>query len=238
MANRMKVVIEQPSYLSWIGYYGMLDVADTFVFYDDVQFVKQSWQQRNRIKVADGEWMWLSVPVFQNFGQKINEVEINNKVNWRKKHWESIYQCYHKTLHFHKYEDGIKGVYEKDWRYLADLDMEIIEKASEMIGIRMPKIMKSSEIGGLTGSKNERLLQLLEKLGADEYVSGIGTKVYIDPQKFKDRNVKLYWYEYKPIAYPQIRGEFLPYMSILDLLFNTGDEALHYIREGVSLNEN
>lgn len=233
----MKAVIEQPTYLSWAGYYGMMDISDVFVFYDDVQFSKQSWQQRNKIKATNGNWMWLSVPVLQNFGQKINEVRINNAIDWRRKHWESIYQSYHKAPHFKQFQDDIEGIYQGEWECLADWNTNIILKVSSVIGIKMPKLVKSSELKGLAGSKTDRLLQVLDRIGADEYITSYGTKAYIEPQKFKDRNIKLYWYEYKPLVYRQTSGEFFPYISALDLLFNTGDEALRYIREGIHLKE-
>ncbi len=233
----MKAVIEQPTYLSWAGYYGMMDVSDVFVFYDDVQFAKQSWQQRNKIKSPQGAWMWLSVPVLQNFGQKINEVKINNTTNWRRKHWESIFQSYYKTPYFNQYRDEIEEIYQRDWEYLADWNIHIIKKVSGLLGINVPKLVRSSELEGLTGNKTDRLLQVLDRIGADEYFSGIGTKAYIESEKFKTENIKLYLYQYKPVVYPQTKGEFFPYMSALDLLFNVGDGALDYIRRGVKLSE-
>ena len=233
----MKAVIEQPTYLSWAGYYGMMDISDTFVLYDDVQFSKQSWQQRNKIKAPNGYWMWLSVPVLQNFGQKINEVKINNAVNWRRKHWESIYQSYHKAPYFEQYKDDIERVYQSEWEYLSDWNIFIILVVSSLLGVKMPKLVKSSEFKGVVGSKNDRLLQVLAEIGADEYITSYGTKVYIEPQKFKDKNIRLYWYEYRPYIYRQTSGGFFPYISALDLLFNTGDEALKYIREGIYLEE-
>ena len=233
----MKVVIEQPTYLSWAGYYGMIDIADTFVFYDDVQFTKQSWQQRNRIKTTNGSWIWLSVPVLHNFGQKINEVRIDNTVNWRRKHWESIYQSYHKTPYFKQYQDTLEEIYQEEYEYLADWSTHIIMQVSGLLGARIPDVVKSSELSGLTGHKTDRLVQLLNKIGADEYISGLGTRVYIEPGKFKDNDIKLYLYEYEPQVYPQTKGEFFPYMSVIDLLFNVGDEAINHIRKGVNLSD-
>ena len=233
----MKATIEQPTYLSWAGYYGMMDISDVFVFYDDVQFSRQSWQQRNKIKASNGNWMWLSIPVLQNFGQKIKEVKIDNATNWRKKHWESIYQSYHKAPYFKQYQDDIERIYRVEWEYLSDWNIFIILIVSGLLGIKMTNLVKSSELKGLVGNKTDRLLQVLGKIGADEYITSYGTKVYIESQKFKDRNIKLRWYEYKPLVYSQTRGEFFPYLSAIDLLLNTGSEALRYIREGVNLSD-
>jgi hypothetical protein len=228
----MRAVVLQPTYLPWIGYFGMIDIADTFVFYDDVQFSVQSWQQRNKIKSANGNWIWLSVPIVRKFGQNINEVRINNTTNWKKKHWASIYQSYTKAPCFNEYEEEIERIFQIEWEYLSDLNISLIKKLSELLGIRIPEFIKSSESGDITGQKTDRLLLVLEKIGADEYISGPGAKGYIDIDGFKEKGMKLYWYEFQHPVYPQIRGEFIPYLSAIDLLFNTGGEAVGYIREG------
>lgn len=228
----MKAVVLQPTYLPWMGYFGMIDIADVFVFYDDVQFSGQSWQQRNKIKSMNGDWMWLSIPIVRNFGQNINEVRINNATDWRKKHWASISQSYVKTPYFKDYKEEIENIYESEWEYLCDLNISIIKKLSELLGVDMPKFIKSSELKDITGEKTDRLLLILGKIGAAEYISGPAAKDYIEIDKFKERGIKLYWYEYQHPVYPQIRGEFIPYLSAIDLLFNTGSEALKYIREG------
>jgi len=228
----VRAVVLQPTYLPWVGYFGMIDIADTFVFYDDIQFSVQSWQQRNKIKSTNGNWMWLSVPIIRNFGQNIDEVQINNASNWRKKHWSSIYQSYAKAPCFKDCKEEIERIYQKEWEYLSDLSIAIIEKLSELLGVDIPKFIKSSELTDIAGEKSDRLLFLLEKMGADEYISGPAAKDYIEIDKFKEKGIKLYWYEYQHPVYPQIKGEFIPYLSAIDLLFNTGDEAIKYIREG------
>ncbi len=228
----MRAVVLQPTYLPWMGYFGMIDVADTFVFYDDVQFSVQSWQQRNRIKSPGSESIWLPVPVIHNFGQNINQVQINNASNWRKKHWQSIYQSYTKAPYFKNYAEEIESLYQKDWAYLCELNIFIIQKLSQLIGIRMPNFMKSSEIDDISGEKTDRLLRVLEEIGADEYIGNPGARDYIESDKFKEHGIKLYWYEYQHPVYPQIRGDFIPYLSAIDLLFNTGNEAVNFIMEG------
>jgi hypothetical protein len=227
----MRAVVLQPTYLPWMGYFGMIDIADVFVFYDDVQFEKQGWQQRNRIKTPQGE-AWLSVHIYHDFGQKINEVKINDASNWRKKHWQSIYQSYAKAPHFLEYQDEIEKIYQMEWVYIGELNIFIIKKLSELLGVRIPKFIKSSELEGITGQKTDRLFPILEQIGADEYVTGPGTRDYLETDKFRERGIKLYWYEFQHPVYPQIRGEFTPYLSVIDLLFNTGGEAIKYIREG------
>ena len=228
----MRAVVLQPTYLPWMGYFGMIDTADIFVFYDDVQFSVQSWQQRNRIKSPSGESMWLSVPIIHKFGQNINQVQINNASNWLKKHWKSINQSYSKAPSFKNYAEEIENLYQKEWPYLCELNIFIIQRLSQLLGVRVPKFMKSSEISNITGEKTDRLLRVLEEIGADEYIGNPGARDYIESDKFKESGIKLYWYEYRHPVYPQIRGDCIPYLSSIDLLFNTGHEAVNYIREG------
>ncbi len=225
----MRAVILQPTYLPWMGYFGMMDVADIFVFYDDVQFSVQSWQQRNKISTSQG-WMWLTVPIIRQFGSRINDTRISNSTNWNKKHWESIRQNYSKAPFFEKYAPIFREVYENEWEGLASLNITLIKKIAEILGLKT-KFIVSSELN-VEGVKTERLLNMLKKVGAGEYISGPGAKDYIEVDGFKENNIKLYWYEYQHPVYPQKRGEFIPYLSVIDLLFNTGDEAIRYIREG------
>lgn len=225
----MRAVVLQPTYLPWMGYLGMIDSADTFVFYDDVQFSVQSWQQRNKIKTSQG-WIWLTVPVIRQYGSRINDTKINNSTNWKRKHWKSIMQNYSKAPFFNNYSLVFQEFYENEWEYLANLNMTLIRRITEILGLRTEFIV-SSELN-VKGTKTERLMNILKKIGASEYISGPGAKDYIDINSFRENDVKLYWYEYQHPVYPQIGEDFVPYLSVIDLLFNTGDEAIKYIREG------
>lgn len=230
----MKVVITQPTYLPWMGYFGMMDVADTFLLYDDVQFERRSWQCRNKIKFAEEQWLWLSVPiVHQGQDIPINKVEICNSTNWREKHWKSIYYAYHKAPYFGDYKKPLEEIYHSEWVSLCDLNTTIIQELAHLIGVNMPRIIKTSELEGVTGNKTDRLLSILTKIGADAYISSRGAENYLEPEKFKKHNIKLYWYQYHHPVYPQIGGDFMPYMSVIDLLFNTGEKAMDYIRKGL-----
>jgi len=224
----MKVVITQPFYIPWMGYFAMMDIADIFVFYDDVQFVLQSWHSRNRIKTSNGV-QWLTVPTRKNFGQKINQVEVKG-LRWEDDHIKTIEQAYSKAPHFEIYWEYVSRIFEIDWIYLSELTTYSIRTLAELLDIGMPKFIKSSELEGIQGQKTDRVLSVLEKLGADEYISGMAAKDYLEEDKFKD--IKLTWFDYQHPTYPQIRGEFVSHMSVIDLLFNTGDKAIDYIREG------
>jgi hypothetical protein len=227
----MRATIYQPSYLPWSGYFGMIDIVDVFVFFDDVQFVKDSWHRRNRLKFNDSI-KWISVPIIKNFGQKINQVQINNSIDWKKDHTNKIYSYYNKAPFFEDYQSDILSCYEQDWDSLIELNTHIIEKLSKILGVKMPKFVRSSEIDEAKNQKTDRIVDILEKLGVDEAIVGPTARKYTEKQKFDDKNIKLYWYEYNHPHYPQLGEEFIPYLSVLDLIFNTGKNAINYIQKG------
>ena len=242
LGDHMKAVILQPFYLPWVGYFGMIDKADIFVFADDIQFLKKSWQCRNKIKFSNNP-KWITVPVIKHYGQMINKVGINNSItykqknntlNWKEKHWELISLAYAKAPYFDDYKEDIKEVYTKDWDFLCDLNIFIIEKISKLLGLKLPQFIKKSDIEGLEGRKVDSIINICNKIGADAYVSGPAAKNYIDYtefQKFKQNNIDLYWHEFPHPLYPQVGTDFLPYLSVIDILFNTGEESRDYIRK-------
>ncbi len=223
------VVVNQPTYLPWIGYFAMMDMADAFVFLDDVQLSVQSWQQRNRIKTANGT-QWLTVPIIRQPGQRICDVSINYNTDWQRKHWESIKQAYSKAPYFNDYAPYIQEMYRVKWFLLSDYTMNFARNIALLLNVKIPSIYTSSAMFSV-GSKTDRLISLLTNIGATEYVSGKAAQKYIEPEKFESSGIELTWFDYKHPVYPQIRGEFAPYLSALDLLFNTGEKAIEYIRK-------
>lgn len=227
----MRAAIVQPMYLPWIGYFGMIDLADAFVFYDDVQFVERSWQRRNRIKMPSGKWIWLSVPIRSKFGQSINEVRINNDIAWAERHWSCIKHAYNRAPFFKEYETVFEEVYVRKWDYLVDLDIALIKTITKRLGISIGRLIRSSELGA-DGKKTTRLINVLEKIGANEYISGPSAMNYIERNGFGAANIRLYWYEFNHPKYDQLYGEFVPSLSSIDLLFNVGPRSLEIIRKG------
>lgn len=228
----MKVVILQPHYLPWAGYFALADLADVFVFYDDVQFEAQSWQQRNRIKSMQGKELWLTVPVIRNFGQLIKDTKINTDIIWRKKHWKTIEQSYSKAPHFEEIGEVMEELYLSYFFYLADLNIYFTKILAEVIGVKMPRFIKSSELKGIEGEKTDRVLSVLRAIGGTEYISGMAAMDYLQAEKLHKAGIELTWFDYQHPTYPQIRGDFIPYLSAIDLLFNVGDEAIEHIRRG------
>jgi len=227
----MRVVVLQPSYLPYAGVFALIDLADVFVFYDDVQFVKQSWQQRNRIKTDNGQ-LWLTVPVQHNLGQRICDTRIAENSNWSGKHYKSLLQNYGSTEQWPAYEDTIKNIYDITWNYLSDLNIYAIKMLTMALEIKEPRYLYSSRMS-LTGQATERLIMLLKEVGATEYISGMAGRRYIEPAQFREAEIKLTWFRYEHSPYPQIKGgDFLPYMSIIDLMCNV-PHPVEYIRGGV-----
>ncbi len=222
----------QPTYMPWIGYFALIDSVDIFWFSDDIQFERRSWQKRNRIKVSSGNSVWLTVPIEHEYRIKINEVKIKNSIDWRHDHWQTIYFNYSNAQCFNDYANKIKELYQKEWENLCDMNIYFINVLASLLGIKMPRIIKTSDLKGIEGHKTDRILSILRKLDADEYASVPGSRSYIEVDKFKKFGINFYWFEYQHPAYPQRWGDFIPYLSALDLLFNTGREAINYIREG------
>ncbi|MBN1431638.1 MAG: WbqC family protein [Methanomicrobiaceae archaeon] len=224
------VAIMQPTYLPWMGYFGMIDSVDVFVFYDDVQFVQRSWQRRNKIKTANG-WTWLTVPVIECFGQNINEVRVNNDINWSEKHWKSIVHSYKKAPYFEEFSPEFGEYYNSEHKMLLDVNLTFIKAVCRRLGIKTELIL-SSELG-VDGSKTDRLINVLKKVGADRYISSPASGCYMENDKFFNNNIDLFWYEFSHPQYNQLYGEFIPYMSVIDLLFNEGAEnSIDLIRSG------
>lgn len=216
----MIITIHQPEYLPWIGFFDRVSKADIFVILDDVQYQKNGFINRNKIKTSQG-WQWLTVPVKERESmKKINEVEINNQIDWRQNHWKSLLYNYNKAPCFKKYSDFFEENYKKKWDSLADLDIYLIENIMDMLGIKTET--KISSLLNIKGEATDRLVNMCKMLGVDTYLSGPGGKEYMDLDKFKKQNINVIFQEFTHPIYVQQFGEFIPNLSIIDLLFNQG----------------
>ncbi|MCX7910642.1 MAG: WbqC family protein [Endomicrobia bacterium] len=217
----MIVAIHQPHYLPWPGYFNKIIKSDIFVFLDDVQYKKNEWQNRNKIKTATGE-MWLTVPVHYKFGQKINEVEIDNKIFWNKDHIKTIKINYQKANFFKDFFPYIENLLSQKYYRLVDINVASVNLILEYLGINK-KIITSSSLG-VKGEKTLKLVEICKKLSASVYLSGIGAKNYIIVEEFKKNNIEVVFQNYTTPVYPQLFGEFIPNLSIIDMIFNIGKE--------------
>jgi hypothetical protein len=224
----------QPEYLCYIGFFHKMMHCNKFVLVDHVQFDKKSWQNRNRIRTKEG-WILLTVPVLTKgkFEQKINEVKINNSVNWQKKHWRSILFNYKKAPFFSIYKDFFEQVYSQKWEKLVDLNETIIRYIVQELDINV-EIVKSSEFNP-SGYKTYLLIDMCKKLGADTYLSGEGGRKYVDEPKFKSNNIKSLYTNFRHPVYRQQYEPFIPNMSVIDIMFNQGNDYSREIIRGSGL---
>lgn len=230
----LSAAIMQPTYLPWIGYLAMIDRVDQFVYLDAVQFARRSWQQRNRIRAAHGEIL-LTIPVYSKGrrDQTIAETEIDWDGGFCDKHIRSIELAYRKTPHFGAYFDSLCTLLRSRKPHLADYTISIIDWMCGVFGIDTPRC-RSSALDA-TGEKAELLASICAELGAQTYVSAPGSRDYImESDAFQRAGVDVVYHEYDHPSYSQGRGDFLPYMSAIDLLFHKGgEEGLRLIRSGV-----
>ena len=224
------IVVSQPTYLPWLGYFRIMKEADVFVFLDSVQFERRSWQCRNRIKSVK-KWIWQTVPTHSKHGTFIKDVEIDNTKPWQRQHWNALRTCYGKAPYFDLYAPFFRSVYEAKWTKLASLNIYIIKYLLSQLGLS-PSFLKSSDLKA-KGAKTSLLLDICTMLDADRYVSTIGSKEYMQKDEaeklFKDRGITLEFFEYKHPVYPQLFGDFVPYLSVVDCLFNCGPKSAEII---------
>jgi len=222
------VVVLQSNYLPWKGYFDLVHDADLFVFYDDVQFTKSDWRNRNKIKSPQGT-EWLTVPVGVDVDRLIHEVEIKDSI-WQGKHWKTIQQRYGKCPHFARYRPFFEEVFlVGKWTNLSELNQHLIRSIShDLLGLDTE--FRDSREFQASGRKLDRLLDLLIRTGARRYISGPAAKDYIVPAQFEEAGIELVWKDYS--GYPEYPQRFPPFthgVSILDLLFNVGPDAPWYI---------
>jgi hypothetical protein len=229
----MVIGILQPGYLPWLGFFEQMHNSDVFVIYDDVQYDKEGWRNRNRIKTANGI-QWLTVPVLLkgSDSQMILDVRIDNKTNWRKKHLAAIRQSYSKAPCFKDYIDIFEDAYARDWDSLVALDMYFIQTLAECLGMGHKNIVRSSTLN-IQGDRIERLIKICEFFGADVFYEGASGKNYIDERDFLARGVKVEFQNYLHPAYRQLYNDFTPNLSVIDLLFNRGKESLGIITANI-----
>ena len=230
----MKVVaIHQPEYLPWLGFFKKMMNAELFVFLDDVQFRKKGWQNRNRIRINDGTAL-LSIPVHTHSYPKINEVTIDNEKNWSIRHKKSILYNYARAPYFDEIKDFIESIFEKKFQYLVDLNTEIIKFIMNELEIKS-KIVFSSELE-ISKKGSDRVLDICKAVGADHYITGtFWAESNLRVEEFKKSNIDVEFQKFQHPIYKQIHGEFIPEMSIIDLLFNEGrKEAKKILQNSIS----
>ena len=222
------VVVLQSNYIPWKGYFDLIHDADVFIFYDDLQFTKNDWRNRNKIKTIKGS-KWLSIPVGTSASRLICEVALDD-AGWQRSHWDSLRQQYEKRPYFKLYRPFFEDVYlGRRWTNLSEMNQFLIRYISHDI-LKISTQFSDSRAFQLSGQKLDRLLDLIVKSKATRYVSGPAAKGYIEPERFDELGIELAWKDYSNYPeYPQAHAPFEHGVSILDLLFNVGSEAPRYI---------
>jgi len=216
----------QLHYIPWLRYFHKIYHSDCFVVMDNIQFNKNGWQNRNKIKTANG-WAYLTIPIYQRLAQNIDEVKIDNTQTWRQKHWNALQCNYAKAPYFKDYKSFFEQIYAKEWASLNDINYEMFYFYLEALGIKT-KIVKASDLK-VEGIDNVRLINICKKLGADTYLSGAyALEVYLDEKVFNDAGIKVSLQDWHCPEYSQQfpKAGFIPDMSIVDLLFNHGPKSM------------
>lgn len=226
-----KIAILQSNYIPWKGYFDMIHMVDEFILYDDMQYTKRDWRNRNQI-IAGNRLLWLSIPVKNKgrFHQKINETQVADP-HWAESHWKSIRYHYAKAACFHGYAQQIQEIYLacQEEAYLSRINYRFLKGICRILGIST-QISWSSDYP-LADGKTERLVSLVKSAGGDVYLSGPAARDYIEEDKFREAGVALEWMDYSGYpVYRQLSASFIHQVSILDLIFNEGPDAVKYMK--------
>jgi len=229
----VKVAIHQPQYLPWLGYLAKWAAADVFIFLDTVQYEKNGWQNRNRIKTASGP-RWLTVPVCRApLSTAIAAVSVDVSQPWRERHRRAIEHAYAKAPHLDTHRAALTAFYAEPWAQLAPLAAASAEWLARVVGIAAPA-RRASSLGVSAEDPTGRLVALCRAVGADTYLAGRDASAYMDLARFTEAGISVLTQTYEHPVYAQAHGDFVPLLSALDLLLMHGDDALDILLGGSS----
>lgn len=226
-----RVAIIQSNYLPWRGYFDIIANVDEFILLDIVEYTHGDWRNRNRIKTANGP-AWLTVPINHHTKAAIQDVVVSNQI-WRKKHWNSFEASYRKAPYFNWVAEWLEPeILDNDATHISEINTRLIERICRAIGVKTR--ISHSHLYANRDGRNERLISLCQQLGATHYISGPAAKNYMDVEMFAKNGIAVEWFDYS--GYPQYRqlwGDFVPDVTILDLLFNCGPDAPKYMKHAL-----
>lgn len=224
------VIITQSNYIPWKGYFDAISISDEFVVYDDMQYTKRDWRNRNLIKTPQGlKWLTIPVEVKGNFFQKINETKIADK-NWNKQHWDILKQAYSKSKKYSETKDFVENLYRSiSFDYLTDVNVHFITEICAYLKIDINLKMSSDFV--LNEERSQRLLDICLELNATDYYSGPAAKAYMDEKIFEDAKIGVHYLDYSNyLEYEQLNPPFEHGVSILDLIFNEGEDSYKFLK--------
>ena len=227
----MILTAHQPVYLPWLGLFHKIALADAFVSFNQVQYQVKDWNNRNKIKTAQGP-IWLSVPVKKKgfLERKYTEIEIDNEQPWQRKHWSSIYHAYRKASHFATHADRIEDFYKREWQTLVELNEAMLQMFLDMLGIRVR--LEYMNEHAFAGAKSDLVLDMCRQMRADVYIFGAQGRDYADVESFRAGNVACHFQDYRHPTYRQLHGAFASHLSVIDLIFNCGPDAFPILMSG------
>ena len=224
----MILTAHQPVYLPWLGLFHKIALAETFVYFDQVQYLPKDWMNRNKIRTKSGS-IWLTVPVLRKGYRdlKTSEIEINNSIDWQKKHLRSISLNYKKSPYFENYIPFFEDVYSRKWKFLGELNEYMLKWFLDELGIKV-NFLNANDFK-FQGEKSSLILNMCKELNASTYIFGMLGKDYADVQEFEKNKIGLIFQNYNHPKYSQLYREFISHMSVIDLLFNHGPKSLEII---------
>jgi hypothetical protein len=225
----VKVAIHQPHYLPWLGYFDKLESADLFILLDTVQFKKHEWQNRNRIRTKDG-WQWLTVPIVDRFPERIDQVEINARTDWQRKHCQALRLHYGSAPYWAPLGPELIALLQEPWTRLCDLNLAVLDLLCRQLGITTPRHLASTMEA--REEPTDRLVDLCRAVGGSIYLAGQGGGAYMDVGRFSQAGIAVQIQDYQHPEYPQRYTPFVSHLAVVDLLFNCGPESLQILRSG------
>lgn len=226
-----RIAILQSGYIPWKGYFDIINSVDEFVVYDEVQYTKRDWRNRNLIKTSNGlSWLTIPVKTKNKFHQKISDTKID-LASWAEKHIKSIKYNYSNARFYNDFSDIFLRAYSESQKlkYLSEINKLFLDVILSLLDIQT-KITCSS-LYRYSGSKTEKIISICKQAGASEYLTGQSAKAYLDEERIRKSGIKLLWMDYS--GYPEYKQLYPPFehmVSILDLIFNTGPEARNYMK--------
>ena len=226
----MKLAIHQPNFLPWSGYFHKMASADIFLLLDTVQYTKLEYDNRCKIKTPEGV-QWLTVPVGTPSSHTLTkDVRISDDSDWKRTHRRTLINNYSKSTYFKEYDSELLDIYEIDWKFLIELNVRFIHTIKKWLGIKTT-VMLASDLAERTLKSTELNISYCKDFDADVYLSGIGAKKYLRQELFEKNGIRLEFQNRTPLKYTQRFGEFIPDLSVIDLIFNCGDESLSLIMD-------
>ncbi|PKH15765.1 hypothetical protein BI292_19805 [Pseudomonas sp. 43NM1] len=224
-----KIAIVQSNYIPWKGYFDMIAAVDEFILYDDMQYTRRDWRNRNQIKTPQGlQWLTVPVRVKGKYHQTIFETEIEG-AEWALVHWKSLQQNYRRAPFFEEISSWLAPLYLGSYTHLSSLNRAFLESVCTYLGIKT--VISDSSDYTLSDGKTERLANLCVQAGATEYISGPAARDYVEAGVFSELGIELSWFDYSGYPeYPQLWGDFSHNVTILDVLFNCGKDAPNFMK--------